>query len=1096
MSIRRRLWKGFVWGVSLALAIVVGGAMAAYSYVADGENMADLIRRGAPRFVPGCQVKVLRAQLRPFVGEVKVSFLSAWKAGETGELPMAAAQYIQVRYDPWAMFKGRFEPREARVVKPVLRLRRLADGSWNFQGLLADPWPMPKGGPLPPIRIVDGTVELVGDGEPRTTLALLRDVAIEIPASPGGGAPVAFELTAKGELFDRVHVEGTVDPATGRVALSKGELVRGRLFEGLRGRLPAEAAGLLDQVGLSGGEVDATLATLTYDPAASPPLHYQARARLHGGLWKCPKLPFPISDVSADVEAVAGRPIVVSGSGSDGATSFGLRGKFEACDPARAGFEVRVEAQGLQLDRRLRDWTPPKYLDLWELYLPEVGKSRTTGAGRVNLVVRAARPGPGGKVEAEADVELIDVSMKYKHFPYPVVLTRGKIHATPRRMDLADIEAVVGGRPLRASGTVLEPGPLAVARLRFDAEALPVDDVLMKALPPDVRKVVLDFRPTGTVRGHADLVREPPARPGDDPMGRVRIDSVIDLGPGCSATWEGLKYPVMNLTGQLEIHPGHWIFRRMRGNNGQATITANGEVTEVRKGQLKIGLKLEADNLPFDQQLRDALVPKPWQLTWATLNPTGASDVAATIAIEPGRPDRNRIEITPRKQAGVTLRFNPLQAPGAPPVRPLEMRMDDVTGRFVFDTATVPPTTMTNVGFKFHMAPVRFARGQVDVKDNGAFALGVGNLEVADLRLDEDLRRMMPPVMAQLARRLDDRKLHMKANLGLGWSGKAGESAWCRWEDARVVLNDNKVDFGTDLALEHIQGELYPLRGRFDGRTVEVHGPLHLASVSIFGQQVTRLKADLDVGDGSAALDNIRGTVLGGALSGGLRASLDVTPRYSLVLAIEEADLHQYAMALTGHQTFKGLLSGMIDVGGIGSDPHTLTGWGKAEVVQGDLGHLPVALRFLNALKLAKDTKVAFDSAEVAFRINNGETAIEPVHFSGNAFSLHGRGTLDVRGDLDLRLRILAGRDAFHVPLFSDLTRELSGQFLQVRVLGPIGSPSFKPEALPSLLGKVPHNPRRLTRATRDVVADSPWRTGLEPRARTGLAARWWGPGD
>ena len=163
-------------------------------------------------------------------------------------------------------------------------------------------------------------------------------------------------------------------------------------------------------------------------------------------------------------------------------------------------------------------------------------------------------------------------------------------------------------------------------------------------MPPEVEKVVRTFQPDGSARGRATLSRLPPLAPGDDPIGRVAFDAWVDLNPGCSITWDGLKYPVRNLEGRLEIHPDRWVFSGMKGSNGQATISAHGQVDQVAKDQFKVRTHVEARNLPFDQQLRDAL-PKPWQVTWATLNPTGASDIVADIAAEPGRADHYRVTI-------------------------------------------------------------------------------------------------------------------------------------------------------------------------------------------------------------------------------------------------------------------------------------------------------------------------------------------------------------------------------------------------------------------------------------------------------------------
>ncbi len=309
-----------------------------------------------------------------------------------------------------------------------------------------------------------------------------------------------------------------------------------------------------------------------------------------------------------------------------------------------------------------------------------------------------------------------------------------------------------------------------------------------------------------------------------------------------------------------------------------------------------------------------------------------------------------------------------------------------------------------------------------------------------------------------------------------------------------MILVNNKVSIGTDLGLEHIQGELYPVHGSFNGRDLDVHGKLNLASVSVFGQQITRLTADLDVQEGLARLDRIAGRVLEGVLDGRVRASLDATPRYSVFVRVRDADLRAYAMNQPGHQKFRGLVTAMIDVSGLGYDPHTITGDGSAQIVQGELGTLPVVVRIFNVMKMAKETKTAFDSAEVAFKINNGETTLDPVRLVGNAFTLDGKGKLDVQGEIDLKLRPVPGRDSVHVPLLSVFTREVSGQILVVRVQGPIASPSFKLEPIPG-----PDEVGKALKRKQDIRRTGllgPWRTGLESRLGTGLASRWFNSGE
>ena len=153
---------------------------------------------------------------------------------------------------------------------------------------------------------------------------------------------------------------------------------------------------------------------------------------------------------------------------------------------------------------------------------------------------------------------------------------------------------------------------------------------------------------------------------------------------------------------------------------------------------------------------------------------------------------------------------------------------------------------MHDVGFQFFGAPVQFESGMVLVEDSGRFRLGVTGVWARDFRLDARLRKIMPPVMAKFAQRLDEGQplSTIKGNLGLSWSGPDQPVA-CDWDHVLVVFNDNTIQAG--IPLEHIQGQLDHVRGRFDGDHLDVHGALKLDSVSLLGQQVTELESPFHV---------------------------------------------------------------------------------------------------------------------------------------------------------------------------------------------------------------------------------------------------------
>ena len=57
------------------------------------------------------------------------------------------------------------------------------------------------------------------------------------------------------------------------------------------------------------------------------------------------------------------------------------------------------------------------------------------------------------------------------------------------------------------------------------------------------------------------------------------------------------------------------------------------------------------------------------------------------------------------------------------------------------------------------------------------------------------------------------------------------------------------------------------------------------------------------------------------------------------------------------------------------------------------------------------------------------------------------------RGELDVHLNVVYGRDRIHLPILSDAIKEATGQLFQVRVSGTPSFPEFRLDVLPSTFG-------------------------------------------
>lgn len=1016
------------WLMLLITTLVGCGVWFAYNYLLDNDRLVALLRARAGKYLRDSRIDVARIQPNLVTGDVVITQASIWQVFDRRQFLAVRIPWIRVRQNPKLLAEGKFAPSDIVIVQPALRLIRRDNGEWNLEHALADKLPKTKLARLPSITLEKGTVELVRGGPGGPGIAVLRDVSVKLV--PAKNQTYALEMTARGDSFERLRIEGSLDPQTGALAV-KGDLVRLALGETLKSRLPAEVQTLFERLGLAAGELDLNVARFTYDRSAQRKFGCEAVARLQGGVFNCIHAPFSLSDVSAEATIRDDKITLSRAEGFNGPTIVRAWGSCGLADPATGPFEINVQASDLEFDRRLRDWTPAQFAKLWNDYQP---------AGRANLALHAARTSTGAPVTKTLRLDCRDVGLKYHLFPFAVEHVHGTLGLEDNTVTL-DFETLIGGKPATAKGTILNPGPNAHVQIKFHADRLPIDRPLLTALPAVARRAVDQFHPSGAVAADALVERFPPDA--DSPSGRVEVRAGLDLDDSCAIRWDGLPYPISGLTGKLVIAPDSWSFRDMKGSNGQAEIRGDGWVKKVAGDRLAGEIHLKAHALPFDQQLYDAL-PEAWKKTWKQLNPSGSSRLDARIGFDP-KGQSTHLEIVPERDTRVRLVVHRPASPGDPGGLIVFPHMEDVHGKFNYDNGLL---TMTDVGFQFHGADVRLTRGAVRVEDTGQFELGVSDLSVADFRLDAGIRRLMPRLMAQFAQKLDDGKtlaLRSKA-LRIGWSGKPGDNAWCSWRDALIIFNGNT--FAVGMPLEHMQGQLDHVAGLYSGDRLWTKGVIRLASVSLLGQQVTELTSDVELTRESALFRNLKGVLLGGTVAGAIEVSLDEKPRYDAELSLDGAQLSEYAKTLQGKQSFRGLVSGKIRFNGVGNDIHTLQGSGEAHIREGDLGSLPGYLRLVKVINLSPATKTLFDTADLKFKIINGESYLDPIVFKGDAFSLHGSGTLDPQGDLDLQLRILYGRDAIHIPIISTAARDLSGQFLAVRVTGAPAYPQFKLDAL------------------------------------------------
>ena len=202
MRLLRRVAKIMAWGLVLIAILIAGAGYFAYALVTDSDTAARLIKAQVARFLPRSIIDMGRVNIRLLAGEVTVSHIQVRQRIDGQPFVTARIPWLSVRIDARQMIHGKFEAREVTVSQPTLRLCQRKDGTWNLQGLLADPLPAVAIKNPPPIVIRNGTVELCSGGEPAAGTpsatvadgasadrggAILRDVNLRIEPAQGAG---------------------------------------------------------------------------------------------------------------------------------------------------------------------------------------------------------------------------------------------------------------------------------------------------------------------------------------------------------------------------------------------------------------------------------------------------------------------------------------------------------------------------------------------------------------------------------------------------------------------------------------------------------------------------------------------------------------------------------------------------------------------------------------------------------------------------------------------------------------------------------------------------------------------------------------------
>jgi hypothetical protein len=494
--------------------------------------------------------------------------------------------------------------------------------------------------------------------------------------------------------------------------------------------------------------------------------------------------------------------------------------------------------------------------------------------------------------------------------------------------------------------------------------------------------------------------------------------------------------------GASELIDGAWTFRDLEGTNDTGLVKCQGSLADGPAGR-KLLLKLIGENVPLEEELRDALPPNMGEL-WKALKPRGAADLDIDLAYDCTSRQTN-LKLCARPRSDVSS-IEPIYFP---------YRLDKFHGTIYYQDGHTELDGVEAV----HGRTLVTTGGTCDITPDGGFNLRLKNLAVDRLKTDHELVAALPEGLKRLVGELKPSgalSLHGNVEFAKQNAGAALESSW----DVTFDVQQAALDAG--VKLENLFGSVN-LNGSFDGRRFSSRGELLLDAATYKNLQFTEVSGPLwidndhvlvggwaDAHSGSRSPRRLKAEIFSGTTEMDAQVNLGSTPQYTVRASLTDADLGQFAKEnVSGRQRLDGKVVANVELQGTGRSTRTLRGAGSIRLHDADIYELPVMVSLLKILNMREPDTTAFTRSDIDFRIQGEHVLLDRINFSGDAISLLGMGQLNFDRQVNLTFHSIVGRTEHQVPILRNVLGEASQQIMQIHVEGTIDHPTTRSEAFP-----------------------------------------------
>lgn len=257
------------------------------------------------------------------------------------------------------------------------------------------------------------------------------------------------------------------------------------------------------------------------------------------------------------------------------------------------------------------------------------------------------------KAECYGIIYCDDISVTDRHFPYTLEHLTGEIEIKGKALELKHLKALHNDVDLIVSGTVEKNDPHSVIDFKVTSHNMQLDEDLFRALPDSAKQVWYEFSPTGRI--------EVDHRFQQSADGAKRMDLTLNL-KGINALYKHFRYPLKNLTGQIDIDPKHLRLNELTAAYPDGRrITIDGLISNMDQPVPDMQIDVSAHQIPVDSNLI-MILPQAQQAFFENLQIDAVADANIIATQDPV--NRQYLSITADMDViADTLLYKPLPLP-------------------------------------------------------------------------------------------------------------------------------------------------------------------------------------------------------------------------------------------------------------------------------------------------------------------------------------------------------------------------------------------------------------------------------------------------